>query len=126
MRVGDLAARSGVSVRALRYYEEKGLLVPGRSPAGHRRYSEDAVDQVQLIQQLYGAGLSSKAILELMPCVIDGKATPALLERLAAEEARIAQRIDDLDLARSRLISVMSAARANLESDMDCRAPAQF
>jgi DNA-binding transcriptional MerR regulator len=40
-KVGDLAAETGVSVRALHYYEEIGLLVPsGRTAAGHRVYSE--------------------------------------------------------------------------------------
>ena len=61
--------KTGVSVRALRYYEEQGLLAAARSNSGQRHYPDSAVDRVQLIQQLYAAGLSSKTILDLLPCV---------------------------------------------------------
>lgn len=76
MRIGELATRTGVSVRALRYYEEHDLLAAERSPSGQRLYAQDAVDRVLLIQQLYAAGLSSRTIVELLPCVVDGDATP--------------------------------------------------
>ncbi|MFC7814087.1 MULTISPECIES: MerR family transcriptional regulator [unclassified Streptomyces] len=121
MRIGELAARTGVSVRALRYYEEQDLLGAERSPSGQRRYPESAVDRVRLIQQLYAAGLSSRTITELLPCVVDGRATPGLLERLAAERERVDRRITDLLHARDRLDSVMTAATANLRTGASCR-----
>lgn len=120
MRVGELAARTGVSVRALRYYEEQNLLPAERSPAGQRHYPGSAVDRVQLIQQLYAAGLSSKAIVELMPCVIDGQATPALLARLAAEREHVDQRVTDVTKARDRLDSVIAAATSNMLTGVSC------
>ena len=46
MRIGELARRSGVSVRALRYYEEQGLLRPERSRSGQLLFTEDAVERV--------------------------------------------------------------------------------
>lgn len=121
MRIGELAARTGVSVRALRYYEEQSLLPAERSPSGQRHYPGSAVDRVQLIQQLYAAGLSSRTIVELMPCVIDGQATPALLKRLAAEREHVDQRITDLALARNRLDSVITAATGNMLTGTSCR-----
>jgi len=121
MRIGELAARTGVSVRALRYYEEQQLLTSERSPSGQRHYRESAVDQVELVQQLYAAGLSSRTIVELMPCVIDGNATEELLERLAAERDRIDERITDLSRARNRLDSVVSAATDNMLTGRSCR-----
>jgi DNA-binding transcriptional MerR regulator len=121
MRVGELAARTGVSVRALRYYEEQNLLSAERSSSGQRHYPDSAVDRVQLIQQLYAAGLSSKTIAELLPCVIDGRATPALLERLATERGHVDQRITDLLHARDRLDSVITAATSNMLTGMSCR-----
>lgn len=75
MRIGELARRTGVTTRALRYYEEQNLLTAERSASGQRHYAETAVDRIHLIRQLYAAGLSSKTIAELTPCVIDGKAT---------------------------------------------------
>ena len=121
MRIGELAARTGVSVRALRYYEEQELLAPGRSTSGQRQYPDDAVDRVELIQQLYGAGLSSKTIVSLLPCVVDGDATPELLDGLAVERDRIDRHIEDLVSARNRLSAVMAAAGKNLRTGQRCR-----
>jgi DNA-binding transcriptional MerR regulator len=121
MRVGELAARTGVSVRALRYYEEQDLLSAERSPSGQRHYPESAVDRVQLIQQLYAAGLSSRTIVELLPCVVDGRATPALLARLAEERERVDRRITDLERVRDRLDSVTAAATSSMATGTSCR-----
>jgi DNA-binding transcriptional MerR regulator len=89
VRIGELATRTRVSVRALRYYEEQGLLASARSGSGQRLYGSAAVDRVRLIQQLYGAGLSSKTIAELLPCVDAKVSTPESRQRLAAERNRI-------------------------------------
>ncbi|MER6526840.1 MerR family transcriptional regulator [Streptomyces sp. NPDC001508] len=121
MRIGELAARTGVSVRALRYYEEQKLLVAERSTSGQRHYPESAIEQVQLIQQLYAAGLSSRTIVELMPCVIDGRATPDLLKRLAAEREQVDRRITDLTHARDRLDSIITAAHDSVLTGASCR-----
>jgi DNA-binding transcriptional MerR regulator len=121
MRIGELATRAGVSVRALRYYEEQDLLTSERSSGGQRQYPESAVDRIRLIQQLYAAGLTSKAIVELMPCVIDGNATPELLDRLSAERDRIDSHIAGLLSARSRLDAVIAGATTHLLTGRPCR-----
>lgn len=110
MRIGELAAHTGVSVRALRYYEEQHLLRAERSAGGQRTYPDSAVDRVRLIQQLYGAGLSSKTILSLLPCVETGEVTPDLLGRLTAERDRIDGQIDELVATRDRLDAVICHA----------------
>jgi DNA-binding transcriptional MerR regulator len=121
MRIGELATRAGVSVRALRYYEEQHLLASERSPSGQRHYPDSAVDRVQLIQQLYAAGLTSKSIAELLPCVVNGEATPELLDRLTTERDRIDRQIGDLASARVRLDTVITAATANWRTGQHCR-----
>jgi DNA-binding transcriptional MerR regulator len=121
MRIGELATRTGVSVRALRYYEEQNLLASERSPSGQRHYPDSAVDRVQLIQQLYAAGLPSKSILDLLPCVVNGEATPELLDRLAVERDRIDRHIGDLVSTRDRLDSVITNATANWRTGQRCR-----
>ncbi|MET0495720.1 MAG: MerR family transcriptional regulator [Actinoplanes sp.] len=110
MRIGELAGRAGVSVRALRYYEEQGLLKSARTPSGQRTYPEAAVDRVQLIQQLYAAGLPSKTILELLPCVDAGVNTPESRARLATERHRINLQIEGLIATRDRLDAVIAEA----------------
>jgi DNA-binding transcriptional MerR regulator len=107
MRIGDLATRAGVSVRALRYYEEQGLLRSTRSGSGQRHYAEPAVDRVQLIQHLYAAGLSSRTIAELLPCVDANVSTPESQARLAAERNRIDRQITDLLQTRDRLDAII-------------------
>ncbi|MFK0170996.1 MerR family transcriptional regulator [Streptomyces sp. NPDC090306] len=121
MRIGELARRTGVSTRALRYYEEQNLLVSERSDSGQRHYSEAAVDRIRVILELYAAGLSSKTIAELTPCVIDGKATPELLDRLAVERDRLYQHIADLARTVERLDSVIAGASANMRTGALCR-----
>ncbi|AEW99600.1 putative transcriptional regulator (plasmid) [Streptantibioticus cattleyicolor NRRL 8057 = DSM 46488] len=56
MRIGELARRSGVSERSLRYYEQQGLLRSQRTPGGQREYGDWAVDRVIRVQALYAAG----------------------------------------------------------------------
>lgn len=113
MRIGEVAARSGVSTRSLRYYEEQHLLSPERSDSGQRHYRDDVVERVQLIQRLYAAGLNSRAIGELLPCVHTGVATPAMLERLSFERERIDQQISELVETRDRLEGVIAVAKAH-------------
>jgi DNA-binding transcriptional MerR regulator len=96
----------------LRYYEEQNLLTSTRSPGGQRRYAPDAVDRVIRIQGLFAAGLSSKTITELLPCIEakpENRST-ALLERLAVERERIDSQIADLVRARETLDDVITSA----------------
>ncbi|MGC5031109.1 MerR family transcriptional regulator [Micromonospora sp. DT229] len=103
MRIGDLARRAGVSTRALRYYEEQGLLTSERTLSGQRVYPESAVERVRLIQQLFTAGLPSRTILQLMPYVDTGHGSPEVFELMAAERQRITTAIAALTAARDAL-----------------------
>ena len=120
MRIGELASRVGVSVRALRYYEEQDLLASARSPSGQRQYPDSAVDRVQLIQQLYSAGLSSRAIVELLPCVETGDVTPELLDRLSAERDRIDTQVSTLVKTRDRLDAIITTAATARSAGRPC------
>jgi MerR family transcriptional regulator, repressor of the yfmOP operon len=53
LRIGEAAARAGVSVRTLRYYKELGLLAPSaHSPGGARRYAEEDLARLARIREL--------------------------------------------------------------------------
>ncbi|MEU4403932.1 MerR family transcriptional regulator [Streptosporangium sp. NPDC023963] len=110
MRIGELADRSKVSTRALRYYEEQGILSSERTPSGQRLYADAAIDRVRLIQQLYAAGLSSRTIETILPCVDVGHAEPEVIEILRAERARITASIAELEEAGRRLDQVIEHA----------------
>ncbi|WP_213815381.1 MerR family transcriptional regulator [Glaciihabitans sp. dw_435] len=103
MRIGDVARQAGVSTRALRYYEEQGLLSPERTASDQRTYAESAVERVRLIQQFFTAGLSSRTILQLLPCIESATASPEVFEVLAAERDRISAAMADLEAARGAL-----------------------
>ncbi|MGH7500597.1 MAG: MerR family transcriptional regulator [Longimicrobiales bacterium] len=63
MKVGDLAKRTGVSVRALHHYDELGLLVPARrTPSGHRVYGAREIRRLQQIRSLQQLGLTLEEI----------------------------------------------------------------
>ncbi|MER5262405.1 MerR family transcriptional regulator [Actinosynnema sp. NPDC002837] len=114
MRIGDLAARAGVSVRSLRYYEEQGLLSSTRSAGGQRQYTEADVERVAFVQRLYAAGLSSRTIIELLPCVDSpsDENSDAAMERMADERDRLSAHIDELLRTRDALDALMAAAQA--------------
>ncbi|MFF7679975.1 MerR family transcriptional regulator [Actinacidiphila glaucinigra] len=52
VKIGELAAKTGVAPRLLRYYEEVGILTPFRSPNGYRMYGEPAIERVHQIREL--------------------------------------------------------------------------
>lgn len=103
MRIGELAQRAAVSVRSLRYYEEQGLVLADRTRGGQREYDESDVARVRFVQLLYSAGLPSRTIVQILPFLDTGVATPAMRRHLDEEHTRIQERIRELERARDRL-----------------------
>ena len=103
LTVGHLAARTGLTVRALHHYEAEGLLTPDRTPAGHRRYGAAHAERLQQIVSLQTLGLS---LAEIRRALDAPDLDPvALVERqrvsLADEAGRLAALAEQLDgLAR--------------------------
>ena len=115
MRIGSLAAATGVSVRSLRYYEEQGLLQAGRSASGQRFYLDGAVERVKLIRQLFAAGLCSSTMVDLIPCMSDSaERTPLLADRLRSERDRISRDIANLRQIRFALEQVIVQAESEV------------
>ena len=117
MRIGELATRTGVSIRSLRYYEEQGLLTSTRSTGGQRHYTDADGERVTFIQRLYAAGLSSRTIAELLPCVespSDGNSAVAL-KRMGEERDRLTEHIAELVRTRDTLDGLMAETRVYRE-----------
>jgi DNA-binding transcriptional MerR regulator len=113
MRIGELSKRTGVSSRSLRYYEEQGLLTSSRSDAGQRHYSDAEVERVSLIRQLFDAGLSSRVIASVLPCV-ETPGDPGVVEEAFVTMTRERDRID-ADIAR--LIEARGALDVVIEAN---------
>lgn len=105
LSIGSLADASGVSTRSIRYYEQQGLIESQRTASGHRRFESVTIERVILIQRLYAAGLSSKEIEPVLPCMMDESARTSLLvdllrdyrQRLAREIRKQRETIRILD-----------------------------
>jgi MerR family copper efflux transcriptional regulator len=67
MGIGKLAARAGVSIDTVRYYERSGLLAPqARLPSGYRRYGEMQLSRLRFIRRAQELGFSLRDIRELL------------------------------------------------------------
>lgn len=101
-RVGELSKRTGVSVRALHWYEEIGLLSPPqRTEAGHRLYAAEDLGRLQHIRSLQQLGFSLDEIRE---CLSQRKFSPQQV--IALHLGRLDQEIELQQRLRARLESI--------------------
>jgi DNA-binding transcriptional MerR regulator len=106
VKIGELAKRTNVTTRLLRYYEEQGLLAPDRAANGYRDYAESLVDRVVQIRGLLDVGLPTRIIKQVLPCLADPctihvtDATPEMIAILERERKQMDRRI--LCLTRNR------------------------
>jgi MerR family transcriptional regulator, Zn(II)-responsive regulator of zntA len=68
VRISEVSRRTGVSIRSLRYYEQKRLLCARRLENGYRDLDEEAIERVQTIQMYLGLGLNTEQIEEILNC----------------------------------------------------------
>ncbi|MFD6450537.1 MerR family transcriptional regulator [Nocardia sp. NPDC060220] len=116
MLIGELARRTGVATRLLRYYEEQGLLHPHRDSNGYRSYPASAAATVARIRELLAAGLNTDDIALLMPCAEDAgpvQACEMSVRIMADRTAELDRRIADLDRQRSQLAAQLGASLAH-------------
>ncbi|SED97946.1 MerR family transcriptional regulator [Streptomyces sp. TLI_105] len=123
MRIGELSERTGTPRRLLRYYEEQGLIVADRLPNGYRVYAESDVDRVMQIRGLLDAGLPTRIIKQILPCLNEPRvihfpdATPEMLETLENERDRMDDRIRCLTRNRDAVAKYLSVVREKLTAD---------
>jgi MerR family copper efflux transcriptional regulator len=107
MTVGELARRTGLSIKAIRQYEALGLIYsPGRSEGGYRLFDDSALWCAQVISTLRSLGLTIKEIDRLGGAYLsrpDEPIGPHLAALLDGSEQRIADRIAELTAVRERI-----------------------
>jgi DNA-binding transcriptional MerR regulator len=117
MRIGELSARTGASVRSIRSYEQQGLLASHRTTGDQRDFDDTAIERVRLIRRLLDPGLSSVTMADLLPCITDASArTPYLTERLEAERTRILSQAEELGRTARTLQLVIDELGASEDS----------
>src|SRR5690606_35625833 len=99
----------------LRYYEEQGLIAPARSPNGYRDYDESLVTRVMQIRGLLEAGLPTRIIKQILPCLNGpgqihvADASPEVIAALERERDRMTARIDCLARNRDAIAAYLDA-----------------
>ncbi|HZG15308.1 MAG TPA: MerR family transcriptional regulator [Candidatus Bathyarchaeia archaeon] len=107
MHISELSRKTGVSLRSLRYYEEKKLLNPTRLENGYRDYAESDIEKVKIIQLYFSLGLSTKEITDFFDCLFqDGNKPQCLPNAIEVGEKKlheIRNQIEFLRKAESQL-----------------------
>lgn len=123
MLIGELASRTGVPTRLLRYYEEQGLLCPERSANGYRHYPETLLERVTQIRGLLDAGVPTKIIREILPYLDDPEtfhvfdASPELIASLREYHDQLDARVRCLARNRDALATYLTAVRPRSPTD---------
>lgn len=117
MRIGELAKLTDTPTRSLRYYEEQELLIPRRMSNGYREYDDYLVDRVIQIRGLLDAGLPTRIIKQILPCLDKPRtihfsdATPEMIATLELERDRMSDRIEFLTRNRDAISGYLEAVK---------------
>lgn len=116
MQIGELGARTGATVRMLRYYEEHGLLEPQRTESGYRIYAESDVLRVRYIRCMLASALPTSVVAQALRFLLDER--PAIPE-LPEDRARLAEVLQtELDALTER-IAILNRSREQLAAFVD-------
>lgn len=120
MRIGELADRSGVTAKTIRFWESTGLLAdPARTPSGYRDYDPEAVDRLRFIRHSQTAGLTLAEIRQILAISDSGEPPCAHVTNLIHQHlTNVDERIRKLTETRSTLGRL--AQRAVDQNPADC------
>lgn len=113
MRIGELAKKTEVPTRMLRYYEEQGLITPRRLDNGYREYDDYLIDRVRKIRDLLDSGVPTRIIGDILPClgadIIVTDPDPIPHARLVQQRDKMAERIAFLTQSHTSLEKYIAA-----------------
>jgi DNA-binding transcriptional MerR regulator len=120
MQIGEVADRTGLSLRTIRYYEEVGLVVPSaRSQGGFRLYTEPDVDRLHVVKRMKPLGFQLEEMRELLT-ILDALSgggdddRDKHLDRLARFHATAEERCEELRAQLRIAEDFAGALRAHL------------
>lgn len=104
LTIGEVARRTGLTERTLRFYEQEGLVSPGRNAAGQRAYGAGDLEAVARTRLLKKAGFDLRQIKALVGREIDARRLVAeQIEALKSEAKRVADALAVIEPIRARL-----------------------
>jgi len=116
LTIGDLAARSGVSTSALRFYESQGLITARRTTGNQRRYERAMLRRVSFVRSAQRVGLTLEEIKSAL-ATLPASRTPtrADWERLSVQwRKQLDERIRELEALRDKLTSCIGCGCLSL------------
>ncbi len=109
MNISDAAVRSGLPAKTIRYYEEIGLVAPGRAGNGYRDYGEAQVRRLRFLARARALGFSIAECRLLLSLSNDETRTSAEVKEIALEKvAEIDAKIAELATLRDTLATLAS------------------
>lgn len=111
LAIGQVAARTGLSIPTIRFYEAEGLITPMRAPGGARRFRRGDIRRLTFIRIAQGLGLTLAEIRDQIATLPDGR-TPNARDWRRLSRAYAA----DLD----RRIAVLTRLRDDLDGCIGC------
>lgn len=114
MKIGDVARRTGASVRSIRHYEKVGLIRATREENGYRDFDEADVAFVRRISRMIRLGFTTDEIATFLNCIVDDPAAVTACPKVAAAHRlkleAIERQIADLETRRQKLLITLKAA----------------
>ncbi|MCG8968974.1 MULTISPECIES: MerR family transcriptional regulator [Streptomyces] len=126
MQIGEVAARTELSLRTIRHYEETGLVIPSaRSQGGFRLYTEADVARLMVIRRMKPLGFTLEQMRDLLGATdrldsddtLDDSEREALLERVRSYRQAAAEQVDKLRIQLARAEDFAATLGARLEQD---------
>jgi len=118
MIIKDAARQTGLPVKTLRYYEEIGLVEPGRADNGYRDYSDDDVHKLAFIARGRSLGFSIEDCRQLLSLYQDRDRSSSDVKALAKTHIdEINQKIDALESMRSTLTNLVKKCHGDDRPD---------
>ncbi|MFG3408098.1 MerR family transcriptional regulator [Streptomyces sp. NPDC048142] len=126
MQIGEVAARTELSQRTIRHYEETGLVVPSaRSQGGFRLYTEKDVDRLMVIRRMKPLGFTLDQMCDLLDATdridtgigLDADEHEALLERVRVYEQAAVEQVEKLRIQLSRAEDFATTLRTRLDQN---------
>jgi DNA-binding transcriptional MerR regulator len=126
MQIGEVAARTELSLRTIRHYEETGLVIPSaRSRGGFRLYTEADVARLMVIRRMKPLGFTLDQMRDLLEATdrldgdgdLDAVEREALLDRVRGYEQAAAEQVDKLRVQLSRAEDFAATLRGRLDQN---------
>lgn len=119
LKIGEVAARAGVNVQTIRYYERRGLLPPvRRSRSGYRHYDGEAVRRLCFIKRAQELGFSLAEIRELLALrVRHADACESVQRKAQAKLELVVGKIRELERMRRTLEGLVASCQARRRTD---------